>query len=78
MMVGAGFYTFTIGTLTSVVYNRDSRKNHLNNRLNNIDTFCKHINIEKRLRDKLKKTVKFSSQRKIAWFVKLKIFHELP
>ena len=78
MMVGAGFYTFTIGTLTSVVYNRDSRKNHLNNRLNNIDTFCKHINIQKRLWDRLKKTVKFSSQRKIAWFVKLKIFHELP
>ena len=61
MMVGAGFYTFTIGTLTSVVYNRDTRKNHLHNRLNNIDTFCKHINIEKRLREKLKKTVKFSS-----------------
>ena len=36
MMIGAGFYTFTIGTLSSVVYNRDSRKNFLNNKLNNI------------------------------------------
>ena len=45
MMIGVGFYSFTIGTLTSVLGRIDSRSSQLKAKLEVIDVFCTEAKI---------------------------------
>jgi hypothetical protein len=51
MMFGVGFYSFTIGSLSSVLSNIDTRESILSNKLIALNEFCNETGIEMKLKD---------------------------
>ena len=41
MLLGVGFFSFTIGTLSSILLNMDTKENILRNKLGILNEFCK-------------------------------------
>jgi hypothetical protein len=79
MILGAGFYSFTISNLSSVLSNMDTRKTALDHKLSALAAFCKEMKIEKNLRNQLKRTVEYSSRKNFfSMSDKQQIFSELP
>jgi voltage-gated potassium channel Kch len=47
MILGGFFYTFTIGNLTSVLSNQNSRQSQIRDKIQAISQFCKESNIDR-------------------------------
>jgi hypothetical protein len=79
MLFGVGFYSFTIGTLSSVLVNMDTRENILKGKLAILNQFSKETKLSSNLKDKIKKILIYNSQKNVfSWLDKQEIFNELP
>jgi CRP-like cAMP-binding protein len=79
MLFGVGFYSFTIGTLSSVLVNMDTRENILKGKLAILNQFSKETKLSSNLKEKIKKILIYNSQKNVfSWLDKQEIFNELP
>lgn len=79
MMIGVFFYSFTIGTLTSVLGKIDTRSSQLRAKIEVIDLFCNESKINIDLKKKIKEALEYNSYRNaFSWIEKYAIFNELP
>ena len=79
MMIGVGFYSFTIGTLTSVLGRIDTRSSQLRAKIEVIEVFCSEAKINPDLKKKIKEALEYNSLRNcFSWIEKYAIFNELP
>lgn len=79
MLFGVGFYSFTIGTLSSVLVNMDTRENILKSKLAILNEFSKETMLSSTLKERVKKILVYNSQKNVfSWMDKQEIFNELP
>ena len=79
MIAGIGVYSFTVGTLSSLLSNLDTRESNLNLKTIYIAQFAKDANIPKALVDKLRKALEYASRNQcFSWAEKQHIFTDLP
>ncbi len=79
MMIGVFFYSFTIGTLTSVLGRIDTRSSQLRDKLEVIEVFCNESKINPELKKKIKEALDYNSYKNaFSWIEKYAIFNELP
>jgi len=74
MMIGGFFYTFTIGNLSSVLSNLDTRESALSEKLGAVIQFSKQSKLDKELRERVKKTITYVTKRNFLWADKKVIF----
>ena len=65
IVVGAGFYSFMIGSISTILSNLDTRNAHLLNKITIMDEFCREAKINKKLRFKLRKALNYISIKSI-------------
>lgn len=79
MATGIFFISFSIGRLASVINTTESKDNLLLHKLAAIDEFCSEADINKDLQSKLRKALKFSTEKQGgSWGQKEIILSELP
>ena len=79
MICGLYFFSFTIGSLSSMMSSIDTKENVLLSKLAVIDEFSVEANLSKDLRNKLKHALRYSAEKRgFSWLDKLSIFNELP
>ena len=79
MLVGVGFYSFTIGILSSVLAVIDTRSIHLNKKISTMNEFCNEMKINNKLKERLRRTLEYNSQKNsFLWAEKTYIFNDLP
>jgi hypothetical protein len=79
MLFGVGFYSFFIGTLSSILVNIDTKENMLKNKLIILEEFCRVSNLPGALKEKVKTVLVYNSQKSVfSWSDKAEIFNELP
>lgn len=79
MLFGVGFYTYTIGSLSSLISSIDSREFALTQKLHMINTFASETGISNDLRRSLRNAIKYSaSATGMSWSDKIELFAELP
>lgn len=79
MLFGIGFYSFTIGTLSSVLADMDSRENKLKYKLSILNDFAKESNLNSVLKGKIKKVlIHNSTKHAFSWTDKQNMFNDLP
>lgn len=79
MICGLYFFSFTIGSLSSMMSSIDTKENVLLSKLAVIDEFSVEANLNKELRNKLKHALRYSADKRgFSWLDKLSIFNELP
>ena len=79
MICGLYFFSFTIGSLSSMMSSIDTKENVLLGKLAVIDEFSVEANLNKELRNKLKHALRYSAEKRgFSWLDKLSIFNELP
>ena len=79
MIFGAAVFAFTVGNLSSVLANLDTRSSNLAVKLAKLSEFCKDAKLDRDLRDKLRKALEYTSKKNMfSWIDKQKIFIELP
>ncbi len=77
MIIGGCFYTFTIGNLTSVLSNQNTRRSQIHDKVQVISQFCKENNIDRVLSVKMRNIVYYVSNKYFVWADKQRIFEEL-
>lgn len=79
MIFGAGFYSFTLGSLSTLLANLDTRKTHLLNKMMLMEEFCKENKFPKVLKSKVKQALEYSSVKNIFSFdEKNQLLGEIP
>ena len=79
MMVGVGFYSYIIGTVSQVLDKMDNRKSTLKAKIDVIEVFCSETNLKPNLKKKILNTLEYNSQRNaFSWIDKFQIFNEIP
>jgi len=79
MMFGVCFFSFTIGSLTSMITNIDTKETVLTNKLAIIDEFSRESKLDKPLRARLRHAIKYLTEKTgFSWSDKQNIFNELP
>jgi Ion transport protein/Cyclic nucleotide-binding domain len=79
MGIGIFFISFSIGRIASVINSTESKDNILIQKLAAIDEFCSEANIDKDLHNKLRKAIRFSTDKQGgSWNQKEMILNELP
>jgi hypothetical protein len=79
MLFGVGFYSFFIGTLSSILVNIDTKENILKNKLIILEEFCHESQLPTALKEKIKTVLVYNSQKSVfTWSDKAEIFNELP
>lgn len=79
MGFGLCFFSFTIGSLSSMLSNIDTKENALMNKLAIIDEFAKEASLKRDLKFRLRHAIKYSTEKTgFSWHDKQNIFNELP
>ena len=79
MLFGVGFYSFTIGTLSSVLSYIDTKSTILQKKIAIMNEFCNEMKISSTLKEKLRQTLEQNFQRNaFIWAEKTNIFNDLP
>ena len=79
MSFGLCFFSFTIGSLSSMLSSIDTKETVLTNKLAFIDEFAKEAHLEKELKMRLRHALKYSTEKSgFSWLDKQNIFNELP
>mmetsp|Transcript_6805 Transcript_6805/g.12291 ORF Transcript_6805/g.12291 Transcript_6805/m.12291 type:complete len:645 (+) Transcript_6805:1942-3876(+) len=79
MIFGVGFYSFTIGSLSSFLSTIDTRDSLLNEKLAATNEFAKETGISERCKKKITSAVKYSTIKSSnIWNDKHQLFNELP
>lgn len=61
IVFGAGFYSFMIGSISTILSNLDTRRAHLENKITIMDEFCTDAKIQQKLKILLRKTLTYIS-----------------
>ena len=76
---GVFFYSFTIGTLSTILVNMNTKNNLLAQKLNIINTYCKLTNLSDEVNNEMKRLIVFKSNTNLfSWIEKQDIFNNLP
>jgi Ion channel len=80
MLIGVAFYSFTIGIISAFFTGKETKDSLLAKKLNNLDEFCKELNIKEETKQKLKASIEYSANKiTYQWLdPKQVIFNELP
>lgn len=80
MLIGVAFYSFTIGIISAFFTGKETKESLLAKKLNNLDEFCKELNIKEETKQKLKASIEYSANKiTYQWLdPKQVIFNELP
>ena len=80
MLIGVAFYSFTIGIISAFFTGKESKESLLAKKLNNLDEFCKELNIKEETKQKLKASIEYSANKiTYQWLDPNQvIFNELP
>ena len=79
MIFSVGFYSFTIGILTSTFSNRDTRESSLKRKITLVNEFAKEVKAPKSLKDRIKRVLEYNSLKNcFSWADKKNIFSEIP
>jgi CRP-like cAMP-binding protein len=79
MICGVGFYSFTIGSLSSFLLNVESRETLLTQKMAAINEFAKETQVTDEVRKKIRQAIRFrNSKVGIVWSDKHSLFKELP
>lgn len=79
MVVGVGFYSYTVGSLSSFLTSIDTRDSVLAMKLSAVTEFAKETGISQEIRNKLREAVKYNAFRMgNVWSDKHSLFTELP
>ena len=65
IVVGAGFYSFMIGSISTILSNLDTRRAHLQNKITIMDEFCNEAKIKPKLKLSLRKALTYISIKSI-------------
>jgi len=61
MIFGVGFYSFTVGSLSTLLNSLDTRQSHLENKITFMDEFSKETKLPKILKDKIRRALEYNS-----------------
>lgn len=79
MLFGVGFYSFTIGTVSSILTSVETREKMLNNKLQILNTFAKETRLSKSIKEKIKKLLCYNSNKNFfSWIERQDLFKDLP
>lgn len=79
MILGVGFYSFTVGSISSFLSAADSRESVINAKLTTVEEFAKEAGISKNCTHKIKEAVKLNAYKNCTvWTNKRLLFSELP
>lgn len=79
MLFGVCFFSFTIGSLSSIMARIDSKEVILTNKLAIIEEFSREAKLEKDLKMRLRYALQYSTEKTgFSWADKQNIFNELP
>ena len=78
VILGGFFFTFTIGKLSSVLSNLNTRESQIKEKRNVIQQFAQQTNIDNKVRDKLITAVIYVTKKNFLWSDKKELFDELP
>ena len=79
MIVGVGFYSYTIGLLASVLSHIDYKSTKLSKKKAIMTEFCNEKKISKELKETLKNSIEYSfAKNPFTWADKTNIFEDLP
>lgn len=79
MLFGVCFFSFTIGSLSSIMARMDSKEVVLNEKLAIIEEFSKEAKLDKDLKTRLRYALQYSTEKTgFSWADKQNIFNELP
>lgn len=79
MLLGVGFYSFTIGTLSSALAEMNGKEAKLKYKLSILNDFGQAVGLNRELKEKLKKVlIANSSNNAFTWAEKQKLFSGLP
>lgn len=79
MLVGVGFQSYIVGTMTSVFSNIENNSNQLQKKLTIIEQFANDSKLSKNLKIKIKEALEYNCKKtNFLWFKKHKIIDELP
>ena len=79
MVVGVGFYSFTVGSLSSFLTSIDTRESVLSMKLAAVAEFAKETGISQETKGKIREAIKYNSYRMgNVWSDKHSLFRELP
>jgi hypothetical protein len=79
ILFGVAFYSFTIGTLSTILVNMNTKTNLLSRNLSIINDYCKDTNLSEELMKEMKRVITFRSNNNIfSWIEKQEIFNNLP
>lgn len=79
MIFGVGFFSYTVGSLSSLISQIDSRESILTQRLYMITEFAAETGINTELKTSLKNAIKYNSYKTgMSWADKMHLFEELP
>lgn len=79
MICGVGFYSFTIGSLSSFLSTVDTRESVLAQKMAAVNEFIKETNVKGEIKQKIRQAIKFSNRKLGAvWSDKNSLFKELP
>lgn len=79
MIFGVGFYSFTIGSLSSMISSIDAQQAVLDQKLYTVSEFADESQLDKETKDELREAIIYSSnQNGMSWSEKIDLFNELP
>mmetsp|Transcript_1258 Transcript_1258/g.131 ORF Transcript_1258/g.131 Transcript_1258/m.131 type:complete len:81 (-) Transcript_1258:36-278(-) len=79
MILGVGFYSFTVGSISSFLSAADSRESIINAKLTTVEEFSIEAKISKKCTHKIKEAVKLNAYKNCTvWANKAVLFSELP
>jgi len=79
MVFGMIFFSFTIGSLTSMLSGIDTKETVLTNKLSVVDEFARQSHLSKDIQKKLRNALRYSTEKQgFSWSDKINIFNELP
>ena len=79
MVVGVGFYSYTVGSLSSVLMSIDTRDSTLGDKLMAVQELTRQTGISQGIKDKIREAIKFNAWKSgNIWKDKYALFNELP
>jgi len=79
MILGVGFYSFTVGMIASIFSSRENRESSLKRKISIANEFAKEIKAPKSLKARIRKILEYNSLRNcFSWANKKDIFSEIP
>ena len=79
MVIGVGFYSFTVGSLSSFLTSIDTRDSILSMKMAAIQEFAKQVGITREVKSKIRDAVKYNTYKMgNIWSDKHSLFSELP